>query len=268
MKNDMIKVTAVSFLNTKPLLFGLVMNNLHQAIQLTLEDPASCASKLKNNESDIALIPVAAIPEIPGARIISDFCIGSTDKVMSVCIFSEVPIEEIETVLMDYESRTSVMLAYVLMKEYWKVNPQLKRAEPGFENLISGKTAAVVIGDKAMNLQGKFNYAYDLGEIWKLHTGLPFVFAAWVTTKEISDSFLLKFNQALESGIEQIPSLLYILPNPNPQIDLHAYFTKNISYTLDSQKLAGLDLFFEKIKLYSEEFKITLQAETEQGIRV
>lgn len=262
--DDLLKVTAVSFLNTKPLLFGIVMNNLDKAIQLSLEDPASCAQKLKDNKTDIALIPVAAIPEIPGAKIISDFCIGSTDKVKSVCIFSQVPIEEIETILMDYESRTSVMLAYILLREYWKLNPSLQRAQPGFESLISGKTAAVVIGDKAMDLEGKFDYVYDLGEIWKLHTGLPFVFAAWVTTKEIDASFLQKFNHALASGIDHIPSLLYILPNPNPQIDLHAYFTKNISYRLDSDKRAGLNLFFEKIKLYSAEFKKTLQVKYKQ----
>lgn len=249
-----LRVTAVSFLNTKPLLFGIVMNNLDKAIQLSLEDPASCADKLKNNETDIALIPVAAIPEIPGARIISEFCIGSTDKVKSVCIFSQVPIEQVETLLMDYESRTSVMLAYILLQEYWNIKPELKRASFGFESLIEGTTAAVVIGDKAMDIEGRFEYVYDLGEIWKLHTGLPFVFAAWVTTKEIDASFLQKFNEALASGIEQIPSLLYILPKPNPQIDLHSYFTKNISYTLDSQKLSGLKMFLEKIQLFSEDF--------------
>ncbi|HMG14108.1 MAG TPA: menaquinone biosynthesis protein [Saprospiraceae bacterium] len=257
----MLKLIAVSYLNTKPLLFGIVSKDLHKSLQLTLDHPAACAQKLKNGEADLALIPVAAIPDIPGARIISDFCIGSIDKVRSVVIYSDKPIEEISTLLLDYESKTSVALAYILLKEYWKLNPQLRASEPGFESIIKNDIAAVVIGDKALELEGKFKYTYDLGETWKKHTGLPFVFAAWVSTKEIDNAFVAEFNDALAYGIEHIPSLMYILPNPNQKLDLYSYFTENISYKLDEDKKKGLKLFLQKWEVYQDQFKKELEGQ-------
>ena len=255
----MLKVTAVSYLNTKPLLFGLISKDLHKSLQLTLDHPAACAEKLRSGEADLALIPVAAIPEIPNATIVSDFCIGAIDKVRSVVIYSDVPIEEIKTLLLDYESRTSVALSFILIQEYWKVNPVLHQTNSGFESLIQGNTAAVVIGDKALELEGKFKYTYDLAEAWKSHTGLPFVFAAWVATKELEPAFINHFNEALAYGIEHIPSLMYILPNPGPQLDLYTYFTENISYHLDAEKRNGLQLFLDKWKIYEPIFRELIQ---------
>lgn len=252
---EILRVTAVSYLNTKPLLFGLVMNNLENSISISLEDPASCAEKLRNDETDIALIPVAAIPTIKNAKIVSDYCIGAIKEVQSVCIFSQVPLEQIERLVLDPESRTSVMLAYVLMREYWHINPKLIKSNQELGQNIIGTTAAVVIGDKAMALLGKCKYVYDLSEAWFNHTQLPFVFAAWVTTKELNPQFLEQFNKALGTGISQIPSLLYLMPKPESHIDLLSYFTKNISYHLDKAKLQGLDLFFEKIKMYGADFE-------------
>ncbi len=255
----MLKLIAVSYLNTKPLLFGLVSKDLHKSLQLTLDHPAACAQKLKNGEADLALIPVATIPDIPGARIISDYCIGSVNKVRSVVIYSDKPLEEVSTILLDYESKTSVALAYILLNEYWKLSPQIRKSEPGFESLIKNDIAAVVIGDKALEWEGKFKYAYDLGEIWRKHTGLPFVFAAWVATKDLEKNFVSEFNDALSYGIEHIPSLMYILPNPNQKLDLYSYFTENISYNLDEDKKKGLALFLEKWGEYGPKFKSELE---------
>lgn len=257
----MLKLTAVSYLNTKPLLFGIVSKDLHKSLQLSLEHPAACAEQLKNGKTDLALIPVATIRDIPHARIISDFCIGSIDKVRSVVIYADKPLEEISTIMLDYESKTSVALAYILLNEYWKLSPQIVAAEPGFESLIKNEVAAVVIGDKALEWEGKFKYTYDLGEAWKKHTGLPFVFAAWVATKEIDQAFIAEFNDALAYGIEHIPSLMYILPNPNKELDLYSYFTENISYNLDEDKRKGLSLFLKKWDEYAPRFKKELNTD-------
>ena len=98
----MIKVAAVSYLNTKPLLYGLIKSGLQDEIDLQLNIPSECASKLVAGEVDMGLVPVAIIPEIKGARIISDFCIGTVGTVKTVCIFSQCPIEEIEHLYLDY----------------------------------------------------------------------------------------------------------------------------------------------------------------------
>jgi chorismate dehydratase len=101
-----IKVGAVSYLNTKPLLYGVKRSGLMDKIELIEEYPAKIAQMLLDNQIDVGLVPVAIIPKLKEAYIITDFCIGAEGEVASVCLFSEVPVEEIETVILDYQSRT------------------------------------------------------------------------------------------------------------------------------------------------------------------
>lgn len=244
---EKIKVTAVSYLNTKPLLYGILKNKVVDQIDLQLDIPSVCAQKLNNGEADLGLIPVAAIAELQKAEIVSDFCIGATGAVKTVCIFSDVPIEEVEEIYLDYHSRTSVELTKLLLKDYWKLSPKLLSSQAGFETKIQNKTAALIIGDRAIGLEKKYAYTYDLGEIWKTHTGLPFVFAAWVSTKPLPSHFITEFNEAMQQGVAEIPQFMLLLPSPPDDFDLEAYFTHNISYELDEAKRAGLALFLELI---------------------
>ena len=243
-----IKVTAVSYLNTKPLLYGILKNKIAEQIDLQLDIPSVCAEKLNSGEADLGLIPVAAIAELNHAEIVSDFCIGATGAVKTVCIFSESPIESIEEIYLDYHSRTSVELTKLLLKDYWKLSPKLLPAQPGFETQIKNKTAALIIGDRAIGLEKEYPYTYDLGEIWQKHTGLPFVFAAWVSTKPLPPLFIKQFNQAMQQGVSEIPQFMFLLPSPPDDFDLEAYFTDNISYELDEAKKEGLALFLKLIK--------------------
>ena len=245
---DKIKVTAVSYLNTKPLLYGILKNKVAEQIDLQLNIPSVCAEKLNTGEADLGLIPVAAIAELNHAEIVSDFCIGATGAVKTVCIFSETPIEAVKKIHLDYHSRTSVELTKVLLKEYWKLSPTLLPSQPGFEDEISGTTAGLIIGDRAIGLDKKFPYCYDLGEIWLKHTGLPFVFAAWVSTKPLPPLFLQQFNEAMKQGVAEIPQFMFLLPAPQEDFNLEEYFTHNISYELDNNKKKGLSLFLKSIQ--------------------
>jgi chorismate dehydratase len=139
-----------------------------------------------------------------------------------------------------------VELARILVREYWKVDAELLPAKPGFENKIQGDTGALLIGDRTMGLDLKYPYVYDLGEAWLQHTGLPFVFAAWVSTKPLDPAFIQRFNAALKTGLDYIPELIYLLPT-QPDFDLNTYFTKYISYPLTKGKRAALRLFLDKI---------------------
>lgn len=246
-----IKITAVSYLNTKPLLYGIFKSGIADQIDLQLNIPSECARKLKAGEVDMGLVPVAIIPELNQPTIISDFCIGTVGAVQTVAIFSEVPIEEVEQLYLDYHSRTSVELAKVLLRDYWKLSPTLLRSKPGYETAIKGKTAGLIIGDRAMDLIDKYPYFYDLGEIWMKYTGLPFVFAAWVSSKPIDPDFIKAFNKALETGLKQIPQLIYLIPPPYPNYDLNAYFTHYISYNLDQEKKKALSLFLDLMTMDS-----------------
>jgi chorismate dehydratase len=238
-----LKLTAVSYLNTKPFLYGILSKKLDEKVDMELDIPSVCAAKLASGAADLGLVPVAIIPEIPGARLISDFCIGAVGAVKTVCVFGERPIGELTHIYLDYHSRTSVELVKILLKDYWKVSPQLIPAEPGFEKQIGGTRGALIIGDRAIGLEEIYPYAYDLAEAWQDHTGLPFVFAAWVSNKPLDPDFLEEFNEALRLGIASIPQLIYLIPPPHPNFDLKTYFTRYISYPLDAEKRKGMELF-------------------------
>ncbi len=159
-----IKITAVSYLNTKPLLYGLLKSDLAADIELQLDIPSVCAQKLLSGQADLGLVPVAVLPELISPRIVSDYCIGADGTVRTVCIFSERPLEQVERLYLDFHSRTSVELTKILLAEYWMLSPELVPAQEGYEALISGTTAGLVIGDRAIGLEQKFSYVYDLGE--------------------------------------------------------------------------------------------------------
>lgn len=242
-----LKATAVSYLNTKPFMYGLLHERMEDWMEMSLNIPAVCADMLERGEVDLALVPVAVLPKLSSPYIVSDFCIGTVGAVKTVGIYADVPIEEIEEVYLDFHSRTSVQLAQVLMREYWQTNPTKLTATEGFIDKIKGKTAAVVIGDRTIGLEDKHPYFYDLGEYWQKHTGLPFVFAAWVSNQKLPEDFTAKLNKSFEYGINSIPELMYLVPTPNVDFDLQEYFTRYISYELDEAKKAGLALFLEKI---------------------
>lgn len=132
----MIKVSCVSYLNSIPFVSGLRVLEDENLIKLSLDTPADCATKLIRGEVDLGLIPVATIPLVPGGQIVTDFCIGAKGAVKSVTLLSEVPLSQIKTILLDYQSRTSVNLTRILAKEFWKINPEWKAGETGFESQI------------------------------------------------------------------------------------------------------------------------------------
>ena len=238
-----IRVGAVSYLNTKPLLYGLQHHAVSESIELMEDYPANLARALQENTIDIGLVPVAVIPKLAEAHIISDYCIGATGPVASVCIFSKVPMEQIQSLYLDYQSKTSVNLARVLLKNYWNKEILLLEAPANFMDLIDGTTAAVIIGDRALDKFDSYPFRYDLAEAWINYSGKPFVFATWVSNKELDPSFIASFNEANALGLSNIETVIDQLTADQYAYDLHTYFTKNISYTLDTAKKEGMAQF-------------------------
>jgi chorismate dehydratase len=242
-----IKVGAVSYLNTKPLLYGIKRSKeLLQQIDLIEEYPSRIADMLIDGRIDIGLVPVSIIPKLNEWHIVTDYCIGANGDVASVCMFSEVPVERIERVLFDYQSVTSVNLCKLLLKRYWKINPLLEDTKENFRECIKGTTAGVVIGDRALAQRKVSSFIYDLGGAWKTLTGLPFVFAAWIANKKLPDDFIRQFNEANAFGLKNIDAV--INENFTEVYDLKKYFTTNISYQLDEDKLKGMEKFLEMMR--------------------
>lgn len=234
-------------MNTKPLLYGIKRHPVLNEIELIEDYPAKIAQMLIDDRLDIGLIPVAATLRLKEWYIDSDYGIGGNGPVASVCIFSEVTIQQIEKVYLDYQSRTSVNLAKILLKEYWKKDVDFVDATgEDFREQIRGTTAGVVIGDRALQQRSKSKYIYDLSAAWKNHTGLPFVFAAWIANKKLSEEFIIAFNNANALGLEKIEEV--IRENVFPYFDLRTYYTSCISYHIDEEKKKGLDLFLKKLR--------------------
>lgn len=236
---------AVSYLNTKPLIYGLEKGMMKDDIELVLDFPANIANMLLNDEIDMGLVPVAIIPRLKESHILTNYGICCNGPVASVCLFSDVPLEEITTVLLDYQSKTSVRLAKILLKEYWKIEPDFLETAGDFHTQIKGTTAAVVIGDRALAQRNHSKYVYDLGEAWKAFTGLPFVFAAWVSNKVLDEKFIAAFNAVNQYGLDHLADV--IRENQNNIYSMEDYFYKNIDYKIDDFKKEGLNLFLKYI---------------------
>lgn len=243
------KISIVSYLNSKPFLYGLKNTPINNTIETSLDIPSESARKLKENKVDIGLIPVAAIKEINNSQIISDYCISSYQEVRTVVLVSNVPLSKIRNIYLDYHSRTSVMLTKVLAKFYWKKDFNWLPAMPDFEKThIKNDTAGVIIGDRVFSIEKQYPYRYDLSMEWYNFTQLPFVFAAWVSNKKIDKSLQEHLNNAFEYGIKNIQTVIEEEKKNYPNIDIEDYLKNNINFHFNNKKRQALEQFLDLVK--------------------
>lgn len=244
MSTGKINVSIVSYTNSKPFLYGLQNTAVKKEIVLSLDTPADCARKLIAGHAQVGLVPVAAIDKIKNARLITDYGIAAVGKVDSVLLLSDVPLPEIKTVLLDYQSMTSVKLMKVLAKKFWKKNFVYENASKGYEKEIKNNTAGVVIGDRALEIKSNFRCAYDLSEGWFNYTQLPFVFAVWVTNTQLKQEFTDRFNNALKHGISNIDAVVtQLLAIQSYNFDVAHYLHHSIEYFLTEVMKLGMNKF-------------------------
>jgi len=234
-----IRISAVSYTNTKPFAFGIEHSELRDKIDLTYDIPSDCAQKLIDNKADIGLVPVAALLSIPNYHILGDYCIGSVGAVNSVFIFSEKPIDQVKTIRLDPQSRTSNNLARVLLKNYWKIP---------VEFVSEGEADAFVeIGDRTFPHINTFPFSYDLGEQWLKFTGLPFAFAVWASNKPIAVEFVVELNRSLKFGVENIDTVLEELPK-RKDFDLYDYFHNRLDFNLTEDKRSAINKYLQFVQ--------------------
>jgi len=241
-----IRVGIVNYLNTRPLLYGLERKPISDKIELIGAYPAKLTELLMNDEIDIGLIPVASILKLPEYHIVGNHCIGAEGEIASVALFSEVPMEQIKKVWLDYQSRSSVALLKWLMKEYWGINPELVDAkDENYRKEIKGTTAGLVIGDRAFEQRKISTFIYDLGSEWRAITGLPFVFAAWVSIRPLPEDFIEEFDKANAIGLQHIDEI--VAATDSELFDMKKYYTLHLSYELDERKRKAIGKFLELI---------------------
>ena len=244
-----LRITAVSYLNTFPFVYGIRESGKLRNYRLDLAVPSLCAEKLRLGEADIALVPAGALPGLGSVFTVSDFCIGATTEVRTVLLLSHQPLEDIRRINLDFDSGTSVELVKILARHYWKINPVFAGLQAGEAAYGAGDEALVAIGDKTFALKNRYPYVYDLADEWIRFSGLPFVFALWVSRERMAEEIAGTFADALSFGVTHIPECLDYFRDKLPACnDCRGYLENNISFPLDDKKRQGLDLFLSYLK--------------------
>lgn len=238
------RIGAVSYLNTKPLIFGL-SKHLPDS-ELILDLPSRLADRLAAGELDVALIPSVEFLRGDRLKIVSDACIACHGQVRSVRVLFRKPPREVETLALDEGSRTSAALAQVLLAEQFGVRPQRLQLDIDAAIEECSADAILVIGDRAMSLDlTAFCESWDLGEKWLRETGLPFVFAMWVARENTSPEISLALEQARDSGLANLDEIVskeaakYGLTDAS----CYEYFRRHLHFYLGERERAGLQLF-------------------------
>ena len=247
-----VKVGAVSFLNTKPLIYPLLEDPQlpgSEAIELSEAVPSRLAIELKDGSLDVGLIPIIEYFRTNSEyRIIQDISICSRGPVLSIQLFSCVPIPEIRHVALDTNSRTSRALVKIILAERYNLHPEFQSCPPTINPQEADTDAVLLIGDAALRQLGATDYTLDLSEEWTTLTGLPFVYACWVARGEVELGQVPQtLLNAKEDGINKIPEIVQIESQRLgfPESLCRDYLTKHIFYELGDSEIAGLKKFYE-----------------------
>jgi chorismate dehydratase len=239
------RLGAVSYLNTRPLVRGLETRT--DLFTLRFDLPSLCAALLHSRHVDVGLIP--AVEYLRGDyAIVPDVAIGSDGLVDSVAIFTKVPIEQVRTLALDTSSRTSAALTRILCARQWTIEPVFSPADPDLQTMLDANDAALVIGDKALEIDpARFGAAkIDLGEAWKAMTGLPFVYAVWAGWPGALDSGqVVALRDARARGEREVAEIARETGAGNPAVERQAleYLRDTLRYGLGDREIAGLERF-------------------------
>ena len=242
-----IRLGAVSYLNTRPLVYGL--EALHDMFEIRFDVPAKCAELLHANAVDLGLIPSIEFPG-HGYRIVPGVSIASDGPVASVAIFSKVPTADIRSIALDTSSRTSVALLRVLCARWFAIEPRLVPMPPDLARMLDQCDAALVIGDNALftDYEGLGLEKVDLGEEWIGMTGLPFVYAFWAGRPGVvARADIAALQHARDRGIlaaANIGAAAYP-DSPDHAARADLYLRENVKYALGEPEIAGLRRFYE-----------------------
>ncbi|MCD8071751.1 MAG: menaquinone biosynthesis protein, partial [Alistipes sp.] len=235
------RIAAVSYLNTVPFIYGIEHAGRLRA-GLILSPPSRCVTAFTRGEADIALVPAAAVPHLPDAKVITPYCLGAVGPVRTVTLMTDSKVGHIRRVWLDGHSRTSAVLVKVLCAEYWNISPEFRQLDDyGVIDRAGEGDAYLLIGDKVFDYEGRFKYVHDLAVCWQEHTGLPFVFAVWVAREGVDEAIIEALTRSFEYGMEHIPESVAYYGHSGKEYALR-YLTENIDFPLDDPKRRALEL--------------------------
>ena len=242
-----LRIGAVSYLNTKPLVYGL--EQLLPSAELVYDLPSHLADDLAEGRLDVALIPTVEYFQDPSYQVVSDACIACRGPVLSVSLLSRCPRAEIRSLALDEGSRTSVALVQILLREQYGLTPSLLPLPIGSAAQDVDADAVLVIGDRAIDVeQDGFVEAWDLGDEWCRWSGLPFVFAMWTARGGLQID-LEPLQEALETARDAgLANLESIAREEAGTLGLNQqqcleYLRDNLHFSLGEKEREGLELF-------------------------
>ncbi len=250
-------IGAVSYLNTKPLIYcldELIRESTIADTRLVVDLPSRLARGLAEKRLDVALIPSIEYLRHGEYSIVSDACVGCNGPVESVKLYGRVPISQIRTLAMDEGSRTSAALTRILLAERFDVHPRISILQIGSSPSDSDADAVMLIGDRGMiPIDGPCEFVWDLGREWCEWTGLPFVFAMWIARGGLSDNRgeLTELERLLNLARDRGMGMLEeIARSEAPTLGFTAehclsYLRDNLTYRLGKAELRGLQRFYE-----------------------
>jgi chorismate dehydratase len=246
------RIAASSYLNTAPLIWSFMHGTRRGDVELLTDAaPARCADMLARREVEAALVPVIEYQRIPDLAIVPHVCVGSRRRVRSVVLVVRDELDdlrEVRTVALDVSSRTSAALVRVIFREFLGFEPKWATRPPDVASMLRTADAALIIGDPGMTFPRERVVVYDLAELWRRHTGLGFVFAMWMARAgELRRLRSLDFAGARDEGLRHVEEIasLYSRAVGLPPDEVKSYLLENISFELDEEMRAGLDLFYK-----------------------
>lgn len=249
-----LRISAISYLNTAPLMWDFEHGNAGSKFEISYTIPSSCAAALCDESADIGIIPAAAYATIPDLLILPGMAIAARKAVRSILLVSRVPLEKIRTVALDTSSLTSVALTKVIFARWFGGARGYTPMAPELEVMLRDHDAGLLIGDPALKVSRTQYFTYDLAEEWNRLTGKPFVFAFWAVRKaalaeadpdlDLTRVFQDSRNHGLQpQSLNQIAAEWAAKVKLSPS-EVKAYLTENIYYYLDNACLQGLQLFY------------------------
>jgi chorismate dehydratase len=243
------RVCAVSFLNTVPLVWGMLHGPQAGVFDLSFSVPSECADRVARGDADLGILPVAEIERL-GLPYLPDVGIACTGPVRSILLITKVPPEQIRTLAADSSSRTSVMLAKVVLALKYNCRPEVRTLPPRMENMLEECDAALIIGDPALRIEpNSLPYlSLDLGEEWTGMTGLPMVFALWSGPEQfMAEEYRRAFVESCRFGLDHLNDIVRLdAPERGfPEALVRTYLTRHIQFELSPDHLRGLRLFWK-----------------------
>jgi chorismate dehydratase len=238
-------IGAVSYLNTKPLVYGL---GRESRVSVRFDVPSACAALLHRGEVDLGVIP--SIEYLRGDyRIVPNIAIASWGDVDSVALFTRVPLKEISSIALDTSSRTSATLLRILCVERFGIAPRFEERGPDLEDMLGACDAALLIGDPALYADPVEHHAWkiDLGAEWSTHTGLPFVWAFWAGRPgAVTNEVCGILQGAKERGLEAYEEIAreYGGGDRAREDKALAYLRHNMKYDLGAPHVQALQRFY------------------------